>query len=191
MKPFTGIILILGLFLTGCATIPSAVRETPPGDLQLGEVRDNVNAHRDTLVRWGGTIVGVENKDNETWIAVSELKLDGSGRPKRNSPSAGRFLIRESGSHDPEIYAKGREITAVGVLADELKSSDGNQPHSLPVIKASEHKLWGPNRRNSYYPDSYRYGYYPYYQHGYRYGYGSRYGYGFRHHHGFRSRFHR
>ncbi len=184
MKPFTGIILTLGLFLTGCATIPSAVRETPPGDLQLGEVRDNVNTHRDTLVRWGGTILGVENKDNETWITVSELKLDGSGRPKSNSPSAGRFLIRESGFHDPAIYAKGREITAVGVLADEVKSSDGNQPYSLPVIEASEHKLWEPYRRYSYYRNSYRYGYYPYYRHGFRYGHG------YYPHYGFRSRFH-
>jgi len=125
MKPFTGIILILGLLLTGCATIPSAVRETPPGDLQLGEVRDNVKAHRDTLIRWGGTIVGVENKDNDTWIAVSELKLADSGRPQRNSPSAGLFLIRKSGFHDPAIFAKGRDITAVGILADEVKSLDG------------------------------------------------------------------
>ena len=177
MKPFTGIVLTLGLLLAGCVTPPSAIREAPPGDLQLGEVRDNINAHKDKPVRWGGTILAVQNKDTETWIAVRALQLDSSGRPKSQGQSTGRFLIRESSVLDPATYAVGRKITVVGTLEEEVESTNGN---SSPVIKADEHRLWGTSRRrNGYYSDGYRYGHYPYY------------GHGFYRHHGFHHGFHR
>ena len=171
----TGILLILGLLLTACATTPPAIRHAPPGDLQLGEARDDVSAHRGTPVRWGGTIVSVENKDNETWIEVLELRLSRAGEPKRYSSSAGRFLIRVSRFLDPVLYTKGREITVIGILEGDAERSIGKQPYSFPVVKADEHYLWAPYHH---------YGYYP------RYHYGYRYGHGYYPHHGFHFRFH-
>ncbi len=175
MNRITGILLTLGLSLAGCATTPPAIRHAPPADLQLGEARDNIDAHKDRLVRWGGSIVSVENKDNETWIEVLELKLSRSGEPKRYSPSAGRFLIRVSRFLDPAIYAKGRQITVAGVLEGDVERSIGKQPYSFPVVKAEEHYLWAPYRRYGDYPR-------------YHYGYG--YGHGYYLNHGLHFRFH-
>jgi outer membrane lipoprotein len=184
MKFSTGILLILGLLLTACATTPPAIRQAPPGDLQLGEARDDVSAHRGTPVRWGGVIVSVENKDNETWIEVLEHKLSRFGEPKRYSPSAGRFLIRVSRFLDPLLYTKGREITVIGILEGEAERSIGKQPYSFPVVKADEHYLGRPDRRYRYDPPYNHYGYYP------RYHYGFGYGHGYYPHHGFHFRFH-
>ncbi len=184
MNRITGILLTLGLSLAGCATTPPAIRHAPSADLQLQEARDNIDAHRGRPVRWGGSIVSVENKDNETWIEVLELKLSRSGEPKRYSPSAGRFLIRVSRFLDPAIYAKGRQITVAGVLEGDVERSIGKQPYSFPVVKAEEHYLWAPYRRYSYDPYYNHYGYYP------RYHYGYRYGHGYYPHHGFHFRFH-
>ncbi len=172
MKPFTGILLSVGLLLTGCATTPPAIRHAPPGDLQLGEARDDVSAHRGTPVRWGGVIVSVENKDNETWIEVLELKLSRAGKPKRYSRSGGRFFVRVKGFLDPTVYAKGREITVVGILEGDTERSIGKQPYSVPVVKADEHYLGRPYRRYSYDPHYNHYGYYPRYHYGYRHGHG-------------------
>ncbi len=180
----TGILLIVGLLLTACATTPPAIRHAPPGDLQLGEARDDVSAHRGTPVRWGGTIVSVENKNNETWIEVLELRLSRAGEPKRYGPSAGRFLIRVSRFLDPLLYTKGRGITVIGILEGDVERSIGKQPYSFPVVKADEHYLGRPDRRYSYDPPYNHYGYYP------RYHYGYRYGHGYYPHHGFHFRFH-
>jgi len=184
MNPFTGILLTVGLLLTACATTPPAIRQAPPGDLQLGEARDDISAHRGTPVRWGGVIVSVENKDNETWIEVLEHKLSRFGEPKRYSPSAGRFLIRVSRFLDPLLYTKGREITVIGILEGDVERSIGKQPYSFPVVKADEHYLGRPDRRYSYDPPYNHYGYYP------RFHYGFGYGHGYYPHHGFHFRFH-
>ena len=180
MKPFTGILLALGLLLTACATTPSAVREAPPGDLQLREARDDVSAHTGMPVRWGGVIVSVENKDNETWIEVLELKLSRAGKPKRYSRSGGRFFVRVKGFLDPTVYAKGQEITVVGILEGDAERSIGKQSYSFPVVNADEHYLGHPDRRYRYDPPYNHYGYYPRY----------RYGHGYHPHHGFHFRFH-
>ncbi len=176
----TGLLLILGLLLTACAMTPPAIRHAPPGDLQLGETRDDVSAHRGTPVRGGGVIVSVENTDNETWIEVLEFKLSRTGEPKRYGPSAGRFLIRVSRFLDPLLYTKGREITVIGILEGDAERSIGKQPYSFPVVKADEHYLGRPDRRYSYDPPYNHYGYYPRY----------RYGHGYYPHHGFHFRFH-
>ncbi len=157
MKPFTGLLLALGLFLTGCATTPRAIRKAPPGDLQLAEARENVSAHKGTLIRWGGVIISVGNEHNETWIEVLEYKLRRSGRPNLDSPSDGRFLIRVDRFLDPVIYAKDREITVVGTLEGGVERSIGKQPYSFPVVHADEHHLWKAERKYGYYP-RYHYG---------------------------------
>lgn len=191
MSPIAAISLVLGLLVTACATAPAVIREAPPGDLQLAEARDNVSVHKGTPVRWGGTIISLENKQDETWIEVLESKLSRSGEPKRYSRSDGRFLIRVEGFLDPAIYAKGREITVVGTLEGEAERSVGKQPYSFPVVKADDYHLWRPYYYG-YYP--YYYGHHPYYYSGYHYRYGhdhhGRLHFGHRHHHGFHIRFH-
>lgn len=192
--PITGLMLALATVLAGCATTPPAIREVPPGDLQLREVRENISAHRGTRVRWGGVIVSVENKTDETWIQVLELKLSRSGQPKRQSPSDGRFLMRAKGFLDPAVYAKDVEITVVGTLGDEVERSIGEHPYSFPVVSADAYHLWRPARYYGHYPyrhyPSYYYGYYyyPYGYHHYAFHFGHRH-----HHHGlhFSHRHHR
>lgn len=188
MRMLKGILSAIGLVVTACATTPSIIREAPPGDPQLAELRDSVGAHAGTSVRWGGTILSVENKDNETWIEVLEFKLTSSGQPKRYSPSDGRFLARVTTFLDPAIYKKGREITVVGTLEGDFEKSIGEHSYSFPVVKADGHYLWAPYRRHYHYP-RYYYGYpYPRYYYGFHYGHGHRhrlhFGYGHHHRHG-------
>lgn len=193
-KVFSGFLLVvLGLVVTACATMPAPIGRAPPGDPQLAEVRDNVGVHTGTLVRWGGTILSVENKDNETWIEVLEFKLTNSGQPTRYSPSDGRFLVHVNEFLDPAVYRKGRAITVIGPLEGDIERSIGEHPYSFPVVKADEHYMWTSYRRQYYYPRYYYGSYYYPYHYGFHYGHGHHLGFHFRHrrhyHHG-HSRFH-
>ncbi len=190
MRLMRATLIAVGLLLAGCVTTPAAIRYIPPGDPQLAEVQHNVAAHTGAAVRWGGIILSVENRDNETWIEVLELKLTSAGMPKTGSRSDGRFLINIAGFLDPVIYAKGGQITVTGILEGSVERLIGDQPYSFPVVKAAAHYLWNPPRYYGYRPypydyyPPYPYVYYPFYPYVYYPPYSFSFGFGvIRHRH--------
>jgi hypothetical protein len=70
MRRIVSLMDVLLMLLTSCATVPPAIRYAPPGDLQLPEARANPDVHTGRPVRWGGTIVSVQNKEAETILEV-------------------------------------------------------------------------------------------------------------------------
>jgi Outer membrane lipoprotein Slp family len=88
---------VLLMLLTSCATVPPAIRYAPPGDLQLPEARANPDVHTGRPVRWGGTIVSVQNKEAETILEVlqkaSQVHLWQSYRRYGYYPDYPRFRL--------------------------------------------------------------------------------------------------
>lgn len=157
-------IAILGeciLLLVGCSTLPPTIRNSPPGNPKLAEVRRNITAYKGAQVRWGGIIMSVENEAEKTWIQVLHKRLNGHGRPRDVQESEGRFLMWTDGFLDPGIYAEGVEVTVFGELEGQAERIIGNHALTLPVIKAREHLLWKDYDRTRYYPSPAFYDYYP------------------------------
>jgi outer membrane lipoprotein len=119
--------------------IPPAIGEAPPRNVQLTEVAVNPSAYTGSTVRWGGTIVDLTNAQQWTQIEVQEHRLNKSGRPALDSSSAGRFVVRSQVPFNPDIYAKHRPITVIGVLIGTV--DDVQQ--SLPLLEAENVYLWG------------------------------------------------
>lgn len=163
----------IALTVTGCATTPPAIRQAPPQEPSFLEVLGETERHVGKCVRWGGTILSIENKQMGTWIEVLEQKLRRSGEPKQYSRSDGRFLAHVPHFVDPAIYAKGRTITIAGIVTGSERRAIGEQLYSYPIVRAQDYFLWGPT--HTYYPP-YRY-YSPH--HGYYYGYGYHHHFGF------------
>lgn len=142
--------------LAACATpLPEAIREPPPGDLSITEVRGNVEAYIGDRVRWGGTITGVENRAQETWIEVVARPLEGSGRPSESGDSLGRFIAQVEGFLDPAVYREGREVTVAGTVEGELTRPIGEYRYTYIVVDAGTTKLWEPRVERAYYPPYY------------------------------------
>lgn len=144
MFPALVAILIIGPLVVGCAGIPKEIRQAPPGDLQLSEVRSQPEAHLGALVRWGGGIVSVDNGERETWVVVVGRPLDFSGRPKDTDQSPGRFLARFDGFLDPATYAEARELTVRGHLEVPQTRRVGDYPYLYPVLRVESSQLWEP-----------------------------------------------
>lgn len=139
-----GPVLVLAL-LAGCATaLPSAIREPIPGGPEVAEARANLKAQMGKRVRWGGTIVRLENRRNETWLEVVARELERGGRPRAGSTSGGRFLARVTGFLDPAVYAAGRLATVAGVLEGESTRAIGDFPYTYAVVRAEAVHLWEP-----------------------------------------------
>jgi outer membrane lipoprotein len=73
--------------------------------------------------------------------------------------SDGRFVACSKGFFDPEVYAKGRDLTVTGSLNGTEQHKVGEYNYTFPQVSADQVYLW-PER--NYYPGGY-YGWGPYY----------------------------
>ncbi|MGI9302678.1 MAG: Slp family lipoprotein [Gammaproteobacteria bacterium] len=167
---------LLLTFAAGCAsTIPPSIKSVPATSPQVAEVLVDAQAYEGEQVRWGGSIAGVENRENETWVEIVARDLNRSGRPKYSDHSDGRFLAVVEGFLDPAVYAKDRQLTVSGTIEGKQSRTIGDYPYTYPLVQVDSHYLWEPQPKRAY---GYGHPYYPYH-------YGFSYGYPFypRHHH--------
>lgn len=151
------------LLLGGCASsVPIEIREPVSDSPSVAQAREDPKAYVGKHVRWGGKIVSVENKEQDTWVEVVAKDLGDEGRPAYGDNSFGRFLVRTEGFLDPAIYRADREVTVFGVLENQWTKKIGELDYTYPLVNAERLYLWqDPDRRYVY--DRQPYGYYPYY----------------------------
>lgn len=166
------IVLFACLTLIACASqLPPAIKEAPANNLSLAEVRATPDKFIGALVRWGGIIAKVENKETETWVEIVDKDLSRWGQPRSNDQSSGRFLARIDGFLDPLVYAKGREITISGKVEQSIVNKIGDFTYLFPVIAVVQFYLWQPEPTVIYYdswPNWFYDPWYPYYRYPYR-----------------------
>mgnify|MGYP001548551259 CR=1 FL=1 len=176
MTRLAGSALAALLLLAGCSSTPEALKGTYTTlEPSQASIRD-----LGTDVRWGGVILDARPDARQTCFEVLSRSLDKSYRPRAEDLTQGRFIACRDGFLDPEVFAKGREITLTGALVaiDERQVGDFN--YRYPVVDIDELVLWQKRQKVMVY-NHYGYGGYgwhsPYW--GYRggwYGYGYPYG---------------
>lgn len=130
------------------------------------------NRETDKLIRWGGTVVSVENKSDHTLVEIVERPLTRSGTPKSTTKSDGRFIAKSQQFIDPENIKINQSITVSGILTGYTTGMIGEHEYVYPLVEINEYKIW-PARTRRYdrpYYDTYWYdpywGPYPYWYHG-------------------------
>lgn len=127
------------LALGGCATIPQPLAGNY-APVTLDAARSGTaNAAQ---VRWGGEIVETQPQEQQTCFFVLAEPLDSQARPKAGGESLGRFVACKQGFYDPEVFAKGREITVTGTLNGTVQHKIGQFDYAYPKVEASNVYLW-------------------------------------------------
>ena len=140
------------LLLSACTSLPPAFDNIPVTDMAYNQVREDLDDYRNTLVRWGGAIVDVENIGDASLMEITHYPLDHYGRPQLDEISEGHFVIKSTELLDPEIYAAEREIIVLGVIDGEIERTTNNETRILlPLINATAIHLWPINYRGNYY----------------------------------------
>ncbi len=177
---------LTGLLASCASNLPVEITHAPPDNPAVSAVRQQAGQYLGRNVRWGGTIVAVENKADMTWIEILAVPLNSYGRPAGYDDSNdGRFLVRIDGFLEPEIYNKGRRLTVYGTLESRIVRQIDEHPYAYPLVHASHYHLW---REDDYSPQyhyaAYPHFYHPYYVHpyyrlhyGHRHFFWPRYGY--------------
>lgn len=145
-------LLLASLLLAGCSShIPQNIRQAPPNDPSIGQVRDSALQNQIWQVRWGGEILETENRENETRFTVLARPLTGGGEPQDSDTSEGRFIAIVPVFLDPKVYKPGRELTVSGTLQRTEQHKVGEFPYDYPVIEADSYYLWPERISRPYY----------------------------------------
>jgi outer membrane lipoprotein len=135
--------LLISLMLTACASqIPQAIREAPADNPSLEAVRGNTADYLARQVRWGGKLIGTENRENATWLTVLGESLSKDGEPQSGDDSTGRFIAIVPEFLDPKVYAADRKVTVTGTLQRTETRLVGEFPYSYPIVQAQSWYLW-------------------------------------------------
>ncbi|MGN6790104.1 MAG: Slp family lipoprotein [Rhodanobacteraceae bacterium] len=127
------------LVLGGCATIPQPLTGNfAPVTLDAARSGSAGAA----AVRWGGEIIETRPREQQTCFFVLAEPLDSQARPRRSEESLGRFVACKQGFYDPEVFAKGREITVTGTLNGTAQHKIGEFDYTYPRVEASNVYLW-------------------------------------------------
>lgn len=130
------------LALVACSSLPREIRNAPRGGAEFHEAIRSPDEFKEREVRWGGEIIGVENRDSVSWVEVLQRPLDVDGRPMKTDHSSGRFIARVQGFLDPAVYAKGRQLTVYGTIERGAPGKIGNQAYIYPIITSERIHLW-------------------------------------------------
>ncbi|MCD8547873.1 MAG: Slp family lipoprotein [Aeromonadaceae bacterium] len=140
-KPW--LILLALVWLTGCVSVPDALRYEPESALlAYSTVSQQPDAAKGQPVRWSGVIAATRVLAEQTELEVVLLPLKANGVPQQQEKSEGRFLARLPGLLDPSLYASGRSVTVLGTVAGTVNGKIGEQPYRFVLVAGSAHQLW-------------------------------------------------
>jgi len=136
-------LLLSYLLLNACSTVPIAIRNPPLHDISYTEATtQKITNFKDAPVRWGGTIVEVENEQNFTLVQVLYYPLDCGGEPQTDKPHVGRFVFKSPEFLDPAVYTANAKITVAGTLTGDIERMVGKKVLREPLISATTIYLW-------------------------------------------------
>jgi outer membrane lipoprotein len=159
-------LVLLAVALAGCnASVPRTIRDAPTAALTVTQVQQAPDRAIGQRVRWGGSIISVDNLEDSTQIEVLARTLNADGEPQADAQGQGRFIAELPGFVDPVEYPEDRLLTVVGPITGLITRDVGEYPYRYPVLAVTSRYLWPEPASYSY--DPYRwhgwYGYRPWY----------------------------
>ncbi|HRQ05781.1 MAG TPA: Slp family lipoprotein [Nitrosomonas halophila] len=146
-------LLLCLILLSACISPSPNIRDIPAEPAPYTLISQATETYIDTQLRWGGTVIDVENEIDSSLMQVLFYPLDANGYPQTNEPSQGRFAIKTSKFLDPAIFVKDAEITVAGSVKGEIERLVGHKPVRMPLIEAEAVCLWPKEYRGRRYYD--------------------------------------
>nr|UKE85852.1 Slp family lipoprotein [Pectobacterium sp. PL152] len=164
------------LLLSGCVTIPDAIKGTSPTPQDdLVRVMNAPQIYVGQESRFGGRVVGIRNEANKTRLEIASMPLDSGAKPLLDMPSEGRFIAYVNRFLEPVDF-KDQLVTVVGPIVGTEQGAIGDKPYRYVVIDAQGYKRWNVVQRLMMPPGGYGYG--PWgWRAGYGYGWGPGWGF--------------
>lgn len=150
---------IVVLAVSACTAVPEQIQGTY-ADISPARVEPAVFGQS---VRWGGSIIDARAEKDSTCFEVLSRRLDKYLRPELGDQTAGRFIACKKGFYDPEVFARGREVTLTGRIRNfEVRQIDEFN-YRYPVLDVDQLVLWEVREEVMVIDQPYDPFFYPYY----------------------------
>ena len=138
-----GIILLLLVMFNGCSSTQKRPdRKEGYEKIPFSEILRSPEQYRGRVVKLGGVILDVENREEGSTLEILEKPLSWQGRPKPGDDSGGRFMAVFDTFLDKEIYRPDRPITIVGEIVGAKTAPIGEIEYDYPLLSGREIRLW-------------------------------------------------
>lgn len=156
IKPvWRGIAVAAVLVLSGCVSVPDAIKGTSPTPQDdLVRVMNAPQLYVGQESRFGGWVVNVHNDANRTRLEIVSLPLDNGARPLLNYPSEGRFIAYVNRFLEPVDF-QDRLVTVVGPITGSEQGTIGNKPYRFVVVDVQGYKRWNVTQQVMVPPGAY------------------------------------
>ncbi len=118
------------LVLSGCVSVPDAIKGTSPTPQQdLVRVMNAPKLLRGAEARFGGKVVDVQNQQGKTRLEIATVPLDSGARPVLGEASRGRIYA----GHGKRLPRSGRFPRTAGDRrrADYRRRAGQNRQHAV------------------------------------------------------------
>jgi outer membrane lipoprotein len=158
MKRFNTLIVLLiaGVMIQGCTVISPKMMADALTDVSFAELSQNADTFRGQTVILGGHVIEVRNEARQTIIVVLQTPLGSGQEPLPPDRSEGRFMLQHDGFLDPEVFAKGRTLTAAGEVTGVIREAIDHEPYDYILLASREIYLWERTEDLYRYPYPYR-----------------------------------
>ncbi|MDW2744583.1 Slp family lipoprotein [Atlantibacter subterraneus] len=136
------LVAIGALALSGCVTIPDAIKgssQMPQQD--LAAVMDAPRLYVGQEARFGGKVVSIQNQQGKTRLEIATVPLDSGARPVLGEPSRGRIFADVNGFLDPVDF-RGQLVTVLGTLTGAVDGKVGATPYKFMTMDVTGYKRW-------------------------------------------------
>lgn len=131
------------MLMSACSShIPPEIRQSLEDAPSVEQVSQAADDHLSKKVRWGGSILSIENKQNTSWLTILANPLNSFGKPQTSDKSPGRFIAIVDEFLEPLLYKPDRKITIIGNLLRTETINIGKHPYQYPIIQIEQHYLW-------------------------------------------------
>lgn len=136
-------LLILAMCLAGCANFPEKLRVQDSTNLvSYQDAASKAEQVKGKLMRWGGAIAKIENKEKTTILEMVHYPLTSYGRPISADESMGRYRVHVNGFMDPMVYKVGRLMTFTATLEGVENGLVGEHKYVFPSATSKAYYLW-------------------------------------------------
>ena len=138
----TIVMLMTALWLQGCTVISQNMMAEALTDVSFPQLSRDVDTYRGQTVILGGHVIEVRNEAQQTVIVVLQTPLGSGQEPLPPDQSQGRFMLQHDGFLDPEVFAKGRTITAAGKVTGVIREAIDHEAYDYLSLESREIYLW-------------------------------------------------
>jgi len=136
------VLLTVSLLVAACApALPPQTMSRVDTGISPSDAAENGQTVGKTLLA-GGVVLGVEQRDDATWIELLDWMLNDRGEPVAENPAGLRYYVVAGSRQAPGRDLEGRLLTLAGTARKPVTVERMGRSVRYPVLELVDMRVW-------------------------------------------------